>query len=62
MQFITEDVCKSPLHSLKCTWVMYFVQLVSSHSEISADISNAESGGCHLKTRQAPPADIANAK
>lgn len=62
MQFVTENVCKSPPQSLKCIWAMYFVQLVPSHSEISADISNGESGGCHLKIKQAPLADTANAK
>lgn len=62
MQFVTENVCKSPLQSLKCIWVMYFVLLLPSHSTFSAGISNGESGGCHLKMRQAPPADTANAK
>lgn len=62
MQFTTENVCESPLRSLKCIWVMYYVQLVYSHSEISADISNGESGDWLLKTRRAPLADIVRAK
>lgn len=62
MQFVTENVCKSLPQPLKCIWVMYFVPLVPRHSKISAGSSKGESGGCHLKMRQAPPADTANAK
>lgn len=62
MQFVAENVCKSSLQSLKYIWVYPFCMLVSSHSKISADVSNRKSGDCHLKMRQEPPADIANAK
>lgn len=61
MQFVT-DVFKSPVQSLKNIWVIYSVQLVSSYNKISADISNRESRDCHLKMKQAPQADAANAK
>lgn len=61
MQFVT-DVCKSPVQSLKSIWVIYSVQLVSNYNKISADISNRESRDCHLKMKQAPQADAANAK